>query len=103
MRTCANLHGWLRPGCPISLMPVRFCHEMTGRSSNQIMLCRRARFGFAILMALPCAFGQEIRGFKNEYLDDFATTRKQLIQLAQAIPADKFDWKPLRMCGRWAK
>ena len=48
----------------------------------------------ALLLATVCAFGQEVRGFKNEYLDDFAVTRRQLIQLAQAMPADKYVWRP---------
>ena len=46
-------------------------------------------------MTLP-VFGQEVKGFKNEYLDDFAITRRQLIQLAQATPSDKFAWRPAK-------
>jgi uncharacterized damage-inducible protein DinB len=48
----------------------------------------------AFLMAISCALGQEVRGFKNEYLDDFAITRRQLIQLAQRMPPDKYPWRP---------
>lgn len=47
-------------------------------------------------MTLPAASGQEVREFKNEYLDDFATTRRQLIQLAEATPVDKFGWRPAK-------
>lgn len=48
----------------------------------------------AFLMAISCALGEEVRGFKNEYLDDFAITRRQLIQLAQRMPPDKYTWRP---------
>ena len=47
-------------------------------------------------MTLPAVSGQEVRGFKNEYLDDFAVTRRQLVQLAHAIPLDKFGWRPAK-------
>ena len=49
-----------------------------------------------MLTALPAGFGQQIKGFKNEFLDDFAGTRRQLIQLAQATPPDKFGWRPAK-------
>ena len=48
----------------------------------------------ACLMTIFCAVGQEVRGFKNEYLDDFAVTRRQLIQLARAMPDGKYEWRP---------
>jgi uncharacterized damage-inducible protein DinB len=50
--------------------------------------------GCTLLMTISCAFGQDVRGFRNEYLDDFAVTRRQVIQLAKAMPAEKYTWRP---------
>jgi uncharacterized damage-inducible protein DinB len=43
--------------------------------------------------ALP-ALAQNVQGFKDDYSTDFTYTVKQLVQLAQAMPAEKFDWRP---------
>ena len=37
---------------------------------------------------------QETGGFKTEYLSEFSTTSQHLVQLAAAMPADKYGWRP---------
>jgi uncharacterized damage-inducible protein DinB len=50
---------------------------------------------FPILLAASAASAEpQVTGFKNEYLDDFNTTSKQLIQLAEAVPDAKYGWRP---------
>ena len=52
------------------------------------------RLLFPVAIATVSAFAQQVAGFKNEYLDDFAPTSRQLVQLAEAVPADKYGWRP---------
>ena len=53
------------------------------------------RTSVAALLALAaCAQAQEAGGFKTEYLNDFETTSQHLVQLAAAMPADKYSWRP---------
>jgi uncharacterized damage-inducible protein DinB len=40
------------------------------------------------------AFAQQTGGFTTEYLHEFDQTSEHVIQLAGAIPADKFGWRP---------
>lgn len=47
-----------------------------------------------ILAAASAAFAQPVAGFKNEYLDDYNLTSKQLVQLAEAVPDAKYAWRP---------
>ena len=50
---------------------------------------------FLLLAAsLSAAQGQNASSLKTEYLDDFAETCKHLDQLSQAIPANKYAWRP---------
>jgi len=50
---------------------------------------------FPILLAASASSAQpQVTGFKNEYLDDFNTTSKQLLQLAEAVPDAKYGWRP---------
>ena len=50
---------------------------------------------FLLLAAsLVAAQGQNASNLKTEYLDDFAETCKHLDQLSQAIPANKYAWRP---------
>ena len=43
---------------------------------------------------LSAAQGKDASSLKTEYLDDFAETCKHLDQLSQAIPANKYAWRP---------
>lgn len=45
-------------------------------------------------LATAVAHAQEATGFKAEYLNEFDGTSKHLVQLAQAMPADKYGWRP---------
>ncbi len=50
---------------------------------------------FLLLAAsLSAAQGQNASSLKTEYLDDFAETCKHLDQLSQAMPANKYAWRP---------
>src|SRR6266581_1856132 len=50
---------------------------------------------FLLLAAsLSAAQGQNAGSLKTEYLDDFAETCKHLDQLSQAMPANKYAWRP---------
>jgi uncharacterized damage-inducible protein DinB len=44
--------------------------------------------------SLSAAQGQNASSLKTEYLDDFAETCKHLDQLLQAVPANKYGWRP---------
>ncbi len=44
--------------------------------------------------SLSAAQGKDASSLKTEYLDDFAETCKHLDQLSQAIPANKYAWRP---------
>jgi uncharacterized damage-inducible protein DinB len=53
------------------------------------------RFFSVVLLAASVAFAQQqVAGFKNEYLDDYNLTSKQLVQLAEAVPDAKYGWRP---------
>lgn len=41
-----------------------------------------------------CALAQETSGFKAEYLAEFDGVGDHLVQLANAVPADKYSWRP---------
>src|SRR5262245_58720492 len=56
-------------------------------------LSRHAIF-LLLAVSLPAAQGQNASRVKAEYLDDFAGTCKHLNQLSQAIPANKYAWRP---------
>jgi uncharacterized damage-inducible protein DinB len=66
---------------------------------------RRLRAGLAgalavasIVWGLPAqtagTAGQMPVGFREEFLDHFNTSMQKFIQLAEAMPADKFSWSP---------
>ncbi len=63
---------------------------MMNRSAITVSFCLALILGFAA----DLGSAQQVSGFKAEYLDDYATTNKQLVQLAQAMPADKYSWRP---------
>src|SRR5712671_753646 len=54
------------------------------------------RYAVFLLLAasLSAAQGQNASSLKTEYLDDFAESCKHLDQLSQAIPANKYAWRP---------
>jgi len=52
-------------------------------------LIRHAVFVLFLASSMSAAQGQNARGLKTEYLDDFAETCKHLDQLSKAMPADK--------------
>jgi hypothetical protein len=56
-------------------------------------LVRHAVF-LLLAASLSAAQGQNASSLKTEYLDDFAETCKHLDQLAQAIPANTYTWRP---------
>lgn len=35
-----------------------------------------------------------MKGFRSEFLNDFADLQKKTVDLAKSIPADKFNWRP---------
>jgi uncharacterized damage-inducible protein DinB len=58
------------------------------------------RFGTPLCLVLMAAItsmaarAQETSGFKAEYLYDFVSMGQHLVQLAGAMPADKYGWRP---------
>jgi len=46
-----------------------------------------------ISLAWP-VFGQKAAGFRGEYLDEWQVPSTQIVQLAEAIPAEKYSWRP---------
>src|SRR5215470_2112858 len=59
---------------------------------KKTVVCHAILLLFAAL--LSAAQGQNASSLKAEYLDDFAETCKHLDQLSQAIPANKYAWRP---------
>jgi len=55
---------------------------------------RHVVFVLFLAPSLLAAQGQNPNSLKTEYLDDFAETCKHLDQLSQAIPANKYGWRP---------
>lgn len=55
---------------------------------------RRAVVLLFLAPSLSAWQGQKASGLKTEYLDDFEVTCKHLDQLSQAMPADKYSWRP---------
>jgi uncharacterized damage-inducible protein DinB len=53
-------------------------------------LCRLA----VALMGALAALAQDPTAFKREYLQEFEHVVKQTVQLAEAIPAEKYSWRP---------
>jgi uncharacterized damage-inducible protein DinB len=52
---------------------------------------------FAVLVGVlgaTCALSQDAIGLKAEYLKEFNGTADNLLQLAKAMPADKYNWRP---------
>jgi uncharacterized damage-inducible protein DinB len=49
---------------------------------------------FPLILAASAASAQPVAGFKNEILDDYNITSKQLVQLAEAVPDSKYGWRP---------
>lgn len=41
-----------------------------------------------------CAFGQEAKGVHGDFLKNLDDTAKKIISLAEAVPADKYTWRP---------
>jgi uncharacterized damage-inducible protein DinB len=54
------------------------------------------QLGISLLFAALAVnvFAQDVNGFKDDYRTDFEDTAKQLVQLAQAMPAEKYGWRP---------
>jgi uncharacterized damage-inducible protein DinB len=50
--------------------------------------------GCVLALTATAALAQEATGFKAEYLKEFDQTSKNLLQLADAMPADKYGWRP---------
>jgi len=47
-----------------------------------------------MVTAAVSARPQEAGGFKTEYLNELSGTSEHLLQLAEAMPADKYGWRP---------
>jgi hypothetical protein len=51
-----------------------------------------------VLAALVCfatsAFGQEAKGVHADLLKNLDDTEKKIVSLAEAVPADKYTWRP---------
>jgi uncharacterized damage-inducible protein DinB len=45
-------------------------------------------------LAAVCAFGQEAKGVHADLLKNFDDTQKKIVSLAEAVPADKYTWRP---------
>jgi uncharacterized damage-inducible protein DinB len=44
--------------------------------------------------ASVCAFGQAAKGIQGDILSNFDDTQKKIISLAEAVPAEKYTWRP---------
>ena len=53
-----------------------------------------AAFGLAVVAAAPLAAQQAPAGVRGEILAQFNEAADKLVQLAEAIPQDKFTWRP---------
>jgi uncharacterized damage-inducible protein DinB len=58
------------------------------------MKIRRSSVAAALLATAAGARAQQANDFKTEYLKEFAQTSEHVLQLAEAMPADKFAWRP---------
>lgn len=58
------------------------------------MNIRRTSVAAALLAIAAGARAQQANDFKTEYLKEFNETSQHVLQLAQAMPADKFAWRP---------
>lgn len=47
-----------------------------------------------LLVASVCAFGQTGKGIQADFLTNFDDTQKKIVSLAEAIPAEKYSWRP---------
>ena len=54
--------------------------------------------GVALLLALPSSAATQVapvgKGFRAEYLAELTVAEDHLVRLAEAIPADKYSWRP---------
>lgn len=50
--------------------------------------------GLAVLLPLAAALVAQGADFRSEYLREFAPASSQIIALAKAMPAEKFEWRP---------
>jgi uncharacterized damage-inducible protein DinB len=44
--------------------------------------------------ASVCSFGQTAKGIQSDFLSNFDDTQKKIISLAEAVPAEKYSWRP---------
>jgi uncharacterized damage-inducible protein DinB len=58
------------------------------------MRVNRKLFAVFIGLASVCAFGQEAKGVHADLLKNFDDTQKKIVSLAEAVPADKYTWRP---------
>ena len=54
----------------------------------------RRVFSLAAVLAMAAGCAQAASAFQTELLNDWSGTRDHLLQLAAAIPADKYNWRP---------
>lgn len=52
------------------------------------------RLALALAVSAACVFGQDPAKLKAEYLANFDDTAKKIVSLAEAVPADKYKWRP---------
>jgi uncharacterized damage-inducible protein DinB len=44
--------------------------------------------------ASVCSFGQAAKGIQSDFLSNFDGAQKKIISLAEAVPAEKYSWRP---------
>lgn len=54
--------------------------------------CLNCALTFAL--AAASAFAQDAKAIKAEFLANFDDTSKKIVSLAEAVPAEKYSWKP---------
>jgi len=47
-----------------------------------------------VLLAAATAAAQDAKALKSEFLTNFDDTSKKIVSLAEAVPAEKYSWKP---------
>src|SRR5580692_10413665 len=74
--------------------------ESSHESRNSIMVSMSTlRIVFPFLMAAACASAQDKPEFAMGWVPEFHVTARQVVQLAEAMPASKYGWRPVGQRG----
>ena len=70
-------------------------HIVAGRC-RKIYCMKMNHIAFALIASLTaiCAPAQEIKGVHADLLKNLDDTQKKIVSLAEAVPADKYTWRP---------